>query len=214
MNKELDQYLDGELDGAALQPDVKQEAEVWNAFLRDVRESGAQGAPVGLESLVLDSIQTEKRSRRPRLIDWWVDPHSIRIRPLIGLAAAAVLAVIFLLPRDAVVPVVPSGAATTIVDNEVVYVQFKLEAPEAKSVAVAGDFNEWVPEVMLADPDGDGVWAGRLKLSPGVHKYMYIIDGSYWVTDPHAERYTEDGFGRQNAVIAITGGAGARSLAP
>ena len=43
---------------------------------------------------------------------------------------------------------------------------------------------------------------------------MYVIDGSYWVTDPHAERYTEDGFGRQNAVIAITGGAGARSLAP
>ena len=108
----------------------------------------------------------------------------------------------------------PSGAATTVVDNEVVYVQFKLEAPEAKSVAVAGDFNEWVPEVMLADPDGDGVWAGRLKLSPGVHRYMYVIDGSHWVTDPYAERYTEDGFGRQNAVIAITGGAGARSLAP
>jgi len=214
MNKELDQYLDGELDGADLQPDVKQEAEVWNAFLRDVRESGAQGAPVGLESLVLNSIQTEKRSQWPRIIDWWIAPHAIRIRPLIGLAAAAVLAVIFLLPKDAVVPVEPSGAATTVVDNEVVYVQFKLEAPEAKSVAVAGDFNEWVPGVMLADPDGDGVWAGRLKLSPGVHRYMYVIDGSHWVTDPYAERYTEDGFGRQNAVIAITGGAGARSLAP
>ena len=214
MNKELDQYLDGELDGADLQPDVKQEAEVWNAFLRDVRESGAQGAPVGLESLVLNSIQTEKRSQWPRIIDWWIDPHAIRIRPLIGLAAAAVLAVIFLLPKDAVVPVEPSGAATTVVDNEVVYVQFKLEAPEAKSVAVAGDFNEWVPGVMLADPDGDGVWVGRLKLSPGVHRYMYVIDGSHWITDPYAERYTEDGFGRQNAVIAITGGAGARSLAP
>lgn len=214
MNKELNQYLDGELDAGDLQPSVRQEAEVWDAFLEDVRESGALGAPVGLESLVVDSIRTEKRSRRPRVVDWWVDPQSIRIRPLIGLAAAAVLAIILLLPRDAVVKVEPSGAATALVDNEVVYVQFKLEAPEAKSVAVAGDFNEWVPEVMLADPDGDGVWVGRLKLAPGVHKYMYVIDGNHWITDPHAERYTEDGFGRQNAVIAITGGAGARSLAP
>ena len=119
MNKELDQYLDGELDVADLQPAVKQEAEVWNAFLRDVRESGAQSAPVGLESLVLDSIQTEKRSRWPRLVDWWIDPHSIRIRPLIGLAAAAVLEVVIHMPQDGVVPVGPSGSATTNVDNEI-----------------------------------------------------------------------------------------------
>ena len=214
MNRELNQYLDGELDTAELQPDVRREAEIWDAFLEDVCESGAQGAPVGLESLVLDSIRVNERTLWPRVVDWWVNPHSIRVRPLIGLAAAAVIATIFLLPRDGVVPVEPSAAATALVGDEVVYVQFKLEAPEAQSVAVAGDFNGWVPEVALADPDGDGVWVGRLKLSPGVHKYMYVINGKQWITDPHAERYTEDGFGRQNAVIAITGGAGARSLAP
>ena len=43
---------------------------------------------------------------------------------------------------------------------------------------------------------------------------MFLVDGETWITDPHAERYVEDGYGNRNAVIAITGGAGARSLAP
>ena len=133
---------------------------------------------------------------------------------MIGLAAAATIAMFFLIPRDVVPVGEPAGAATALVGEEAVYVQFVLEAPNAQSVAVAGDFNEWAPEIGLADPDGDGIWSGRVRLAPGVHKYMFVLDGEEWITDPLAERYTEDGFGNRNAVIAITGGAGARSLAP
>ncbi|MCG8469827.1 MAG: isoamylase early set domain-containing protein [Gemmatimonadetes bacterium] len=214
MNKELNRYLDGELEPNELSAELKGEAEAWDAFLTDVRESGASEAPVGLESMVMDSVRAERKAPWSRLIDWWVNPQSLRIRPLIGLAAAAAIATFFLLPNDAVLPAEPAGAATALVGEEAVYVQFVLEAPEAQSVAVAGDFNDWSPDIGLADPDGDGIWAGRVRLAPGVHKYMFLVDGQQWVTDPLAERYTEDGFGNRNAVIAITGGAGAGSLAP
>ena len=43
-----------------------------------------------------------------------------------------------------------------------------------------------------------------MPIQPGVHKYMFVIDGTEWVTDPDAERYAEDGFGNRNAVLAVT----------
>ena len=92
------------------------------------------------------------------------------------------------------------GAATALVGEEVHYVQFRFEAPDATSVQVGGDFSGWEPEVDLVDLDGDGEWSGRLRLPPGVHKYMFLVNGETWYTDPHAERYVEDGFGNQNAV--------------
>jgi 1,4-alpha-glucan branching enzyme len=73
----------------------------------------------------------------------------------------------------------------------------------ATSVAVAGDFNGWEPSFVLADPDGDGVWSGRVPVSPGVHAYMFVVDETEWRTDPNAAGYQDDGFGNRNAVLAV-----------
>ena len=81
-----------------------------------------------------------------------------------------------------------------------------MEAPGAQSVAVAGDFSEWEPTFALDDADGDGVWTGRVPVRPGVHSYMFLIDGAEWQTDPNADSYQDDGFGNQNAVLAIASG--------
>jgi 1,4-alpha-glucan branching enzyme len=90
------------------------------------------------------------------------------------------------------------------VTQAVVYVQFVLDAPGAVSVAVSGDFNEWDRGAhRLDDPDGDGVWTGRVPVRPGIHEYMFVIDGERWVTDPGAQRYADDGFGNRNAVLAV-----------
>ena len=43
-----------------------------------------------------------------------------------------------------------------------------------------------------------------IAIEPGLHRYMFLIDGSNWVTDPTAERYADDGFGNRNAVLAVT----------
>jgi 1,4-alpha-glucan branching enzyme len=87
----------------------------------------------------------------------------------------------------------------------VVYVQFDLEAPNAQSVSVAGDFDGWAGRYSLEDPDGDGTWTGRVPLEPGVHAYMFLVDGTEWMTDPDAQRYAEDGFGNRNAILAVAG---------
>jgi 1,4-alpha-glucan branching enzyme len=85
-----------------------------------------------------------------------------------------------------------------------VYVQFVVDVPSAETVHVVGDFTEWEPSIALADPDGDGVWSGRVALEPGVHEYMFVIDGADWMTDPNASSYHDDGFGQQNAVLAVS----------
>jgi hypothetical protein len=217
MNESLNRYLDGELDADELTLEATAEAEAWDALFAEARQAGADRAPVGLESQIMDSIRGRARAPFARAVEWWVNPRPIRVRPLIGLAAAAAIGALLFLPTapfggDVVQD--PIGATTTMVGERPVYVQFRLEAPNAASVAVAGDFNGWEPEVVLVDPDGDGIWSGRLLLPPGVHKYMFVVNGTEWMPDPLAEQYVEDGFGNRNSVLAISGGAGAGSLAP
>ena len=103
MNDDLKLYLDGEIDHSELSRELRGEAARWDALLSDVRDSGVRGAPVGLESRVMAEVRQERRRPLPSLVDWWVHPRSVRVRPWLGLAAAAVLATFFLLPRENVV---------------------------------------------------------------------------------------------------------------
>jgi hypothetical protein len=84
-----------------------------------------------------------------------------------------------------------------------VVVRFTLVAAGARTVAVAGDFNGWDPQgTSLVDQDGRGTFAGSVRLSPGAHEYMFVVDGQ-WVTDPAASERRPDGFGRTNAVLRL-----------
>jgi hypothetical protein len=150
-----------------------------------------------------------------RVMAWLLNPQPVRISPLTaGLAVAALATLFFLGLRDAGPnpsgvsgPAGPDNVMTagtgTEADVPVVYVQFVLEAPNARTVSVAGDFNDWEENVSLQDLDGDGVWTGRVPVRPGVHAYMFLVDDTTWMTDPHAERYAEDGFGNRNAILAV-----------
>jgi 1,4-alpha-glucan branching enzyme len=115
----------------------------------------------------------------------------------VGAAAAAVVVALFLGRQQTPVPV--EGPP----EDVVVYVQFALDAPDAQSVAVAGDFDGWKGMNALEDLDGDGIWTGRVAIRPGVHAYMFLVNGSTWTTDPRAQRYAEDGFGNRNAILAV-----------
>ncbi len=72
----------------------------------------------------------------------------------------------------------------------------------AQSVAVAGDFNGWD---VGANPMTlkDGVWQATLDLSPGDHQYKFVVDGTNWVTDENAAKFTDDGFGGKNSVVSV-----------
>ena len=83
-------------------------------------------------------------------------------------------------------------------------VRFTLHAPGAERVSLVGDFNGWrSDEILLSDTTGQGYFSGALPLKPGRYAYMFVIDGTRWVTDPTAEDHRDDGFGNKNAVVTI-----------
>jgi len=85
-----------------------------------------------------------------------------------------------------------------------VEVTFTISGINANQIAVAGDFNSWNTGAnQLEDPDGDGIWTGKMQLEPGRYEYMLVVDDGKWVTDPNAKVYADDGFGSKNAVLFI-----------
>jgi len=85
-----------------------------------------------------------------------------------------------------------------------VEVTFTISGINANQIAVAGDFNGWNTSAnQLEDPDGDGIWTGKMQLEPGRYEYMLVVDDGKWVTDPNAKVYADDGFGSKNAVLFI-----------
>lgn len=208
MNDDIHRHLDGELPVEALGDDDRRAADDWDRMLASFRQAAPEGgAPAWLEQKVMVEIQAlPERGALRRFAAWWLSPAPVRVPPLAVAAAAAAVGLLLLLPPSASPPGAPV-AATDAAAVEVVHVQFLLEAPGATSVAIAGDFTDWEPAFALDDADGDGVWSGRVPVRPGVHGYMFVIDGTEWRTDPNASRYQDDGFGNRNAVLAVAAGA-------
>lgn len=61
-------------------------------------------------------------------------------------------------------------------------VKFSFLRPEARCVALAGDFNGWHKSSMPMSPDEDGWWHCRFQLAPGTYQFRYLCDGQ-WFTD-------------------------------
>lgn len=178
----------------------------WERMIAAFRQAAPSGdAPAWLEQKVMSEIDhLPEPGALSRFVGWLTSPRPIRISPLTAAIAVAGLAAVLLLPGRSTSPDPMDTSPVAGSESEtVVYVQFMLDAPGATSVAVAGDFSEWQPSFTLEDPDQDGVWTGRVPVSPGVHAYMFVIDGTEWQTDPRAQRYQDDGFGNQNAVLAV-----------
>jgi len=212
MNDQLQRYLDGEISLDELPRDLRSEALRWDARLEAARALDAPGMPAGLENRIMRKLQEEEPSPIwSRAWVWLTRPREVTLSPLAALAGTGAILVLagsawLMGGRKAAPPVSPAqDLATAPSDSVVVIVEFALEAPDARSVAVAGDFTGWSPGIDLQDPDGDGLWAGRVRITPGIHKYMFVINGSHWVTDPRAVRHVDDGFGNRNAVLVVPG---------
>lgn len=206
MRTELQQWLDGEIAYEALPAELRPEADRLGALLDAPREVGP--APAWIERRVMAALPDRQPGPIAALATWLVRPRTIRVRPLtLGAFAAAALAIVLLWPADPrpTASAGPAASTRAATDDARTYVQFVYVAQGARSVTVAGDFNGWNEEdFALRDPDGDGIWTGRLPLRPGLHQYMLVVDGE-WVADPLAERYVDDGFGNRNGLITVDG---------
>ncbi len=77
-------------------------------------------------------------------------------------------------------------------------VTFRLLAPGARDVRVAGSFNGWVAEPLT--PGADGTWTLQKAVDRGQHEYVYLVDGKA-VVPPEARRRVSDGLGGENGVF-------------
>ena len=87
---------------------------------------------------------------------------------------------------------------------EEVLVRFVFADGSAESVAVAGDFSHWEPiPLRRRDSDGGALWTAVVAVPRGEHRYMFVLDGERWVTDPLATAARDDGFGNRNAILSL-----------
>jgi len=82
-------------------------------------------------------------------------------------------------------------------------VSLELVKPGAKTVCVAGSFNEWKPERTPLIAQGNGRFVGDLTITPGRHEYLFVVDGQ-WLPDPNAKESVQNPFGGRNSILTVS----------
>jgi hypothetical protein len=219
MNERVQCALDGDLSrNELLHAESAELDESRVLFDRVVRSIPAQQLPPLGQSVLrrIDAIDgfPNVRSSEPEheagTLRWLWSPTriSIPLRPAYGLALAAAVALVVGIAGTSSDRVVPRR--NVAIASREVLVHFRLEAPTARAVSLAGDFSNWAPTYAMKRTE-PGVWTIVVPLEPGVHDYSFIVDGERWVPDPAAPARA-DGFGGINSRVAVLAPDSRRSL--
>ncbi|RMF58415.1 MAG: hypothetical protein D6748_08785 [Calditrichaeota bacterium] len=79
---------------------------------------------------------------------------------------------------------------------------FQITLPEAKSVALVGDFNNWSANATPMKKGKGGVWKVSLELPEGEYQFRYLVDTYDWVNDDEAPSVPNI-FGSENSVAKV-----------
>ncbi|MFO1502019.1 MAG: glycogen-binding domain-containing protein [Verrucomicrobiota bacterium] len=77
--------------------------------------------------------------------------------------------------------------------------------PVAKTVYLAGTFNDWRPASTPMISLQEGRWIKELALPPGRYEYLVVADGE-WLSDPLAPETSPNPFGGVNSVLHVPAG--------
>jgi hypothetical protein len=103
-------------------------------------------------------------------------------------------------------PAAPAVARAVTADGAMpatIPVQLTFTTPNAESVHLVGDFNDWNPTSAPLRRVGGQQWQIDIALTPGRHVYAFVIDGRQWVADPSAPRAPDDDFGQPGSVLLV-----------
>lgn len=81
-------------------------------------------------------------------------------------------------------------------------VRFELNAPSAKKVLLAGDFNNWDKKGIPLKKNKSGLWVADLNLKPGKYEYKFIVDGQ-WQKDQLNKASVNNPYGSENSVKQV-----------
>jgi hypothetical protein len=123
-----------------------------------------------------------------------------------GLVCALIGAGAVMLVRADTRTATPAVAATPSAAGSILLpVRFSLVAPNAASVSIVGDFNNWNPTTLPMRRSADGrMWEVEVRLPLGRYNYAFLVDGRL-ARDPGAPSTTDDGFGTPNSVLMVQG---------
>jgi hypothetical protein len=180
------------------------------------------------DARVMAAVRRAIPSLPVRAWTWLREPRVVAVSPLGGLAMAAGLAGLLVVGtisrkpsaisrQQSAVSRQPSAVSrqqaavgrqpSAVGAGAAASVTFVLVAPQARSVALAGDFNDWDAARVLMRREASGLWTVDVPLAPGRYRYVFVVDGRRFVADPAAPRAVGDDFGTPTSVVTVGGGA-------
>jgi hypothetical protein len=178
---------------------------------RELREPVRTSA--SLDARIMRAVRELPRHAQASLWARLTTPRRVTIMPLSWGVLAASLAMFALLGaahvsqdvHRAAAPIAKALFPKSDKAQPAQRVQFVLVAPDAKKVAVVGDFNGWDASHadFQAKHRGGGVWSVTAPVPVGHHRYSFVIDDSVWVADPIAPRAADTDFGVPNSAIVV-----------
>ena len=121
-----------------------------------------------------------------------------------------IIKVIFLLLAFSCSRYLEGALESPVIDNGAV--TFRFFSPSARTVQVAGDWNNWARgdaetgEVLVGlmnKNEKDGIWQITCQLPAGRYRYSFIIDETRRVLDPVNPRVTEDPWGGKANLLVV-----------
>lgn len=83
-------------------------------------------------------------------------------------------------------------------------VRFVYADPDARSVSVVGDFNDWkADQGRMTYQPATGMWEAWLEVKPGRHRYLFLLDEHHRIVDPGAAERVMDSSGSMVSVIHV-----------
>jgi len=81
-------------------------------------------------------------------------------------------------------------------------VRFEFTDLEARSVYIAGTFNNWQPDAKPMHSVGNNRWVRITRLPIGTHEYCLVVDGEFR-PDPLAKETVPNAFGGRNSILKV-----------
>ena len=186
---------------------------MMKGIARELRARRSPPVSASFDARVMAAVRRLPRHSRFRLWSRLTTPRTVTVIPLSWGLVAASLALFAILGatrafddvQRATKPMITALFPNARAPQPPQRVQFVLVAPDAKKVAVVGDFNGWDADHAgyQAQHRGGGVWSVTAPVPVGHHRYSFVVDDSVWVADPTAPRVVDNDFGVANSTIVV-----------
>jgi hypothetical protein len=211
--EQIHRLLDGDVPDAEKEmiigrvqddPVLRKEFDDLSSAVEMLEREGRMDPPLAFTASVMRKLPRPADPLPSGLRRFFFGSRVLRWNMAAALAIVLLTVVTTILMMKQLTHIDPSLLSATAPSVEqAALVRLTFVAPAAQHVSVAGDFNKWRTDSHVMKRE-NGMWTINIPLKPGIYSYMFIVDNSHWVADPHAESYLDDGFGAQNAVMRVS----------